>query len=135
MKREILFKAKRIDNNKWVQGYLFMHWDKSYIAWGAVNSRPLITEVIPETVGQYTGINDKHDNKIFEGDILQYKVYHRNGSHDNRKEVIINKGCVSPREMTEKDTRDNSVAYSISRSTFEVIGNVHENKELLKRYF
>ena len=68
--REIEFKAIRKDNGKWVYGYFFKSWDNCYILHGTVNGVPVMVEVIPETVCQWTGLLDKHGVKIFESDIV-----------------------------------------------------------------
>ena len=45
-----LFKAKRIDNGEWVQGYLYGIWEKRYILWGMTNDVPNMIEVDPSTI-------------------------------------------------------------------------------------
>jgi len=49
--REIKFRGKTKNTGDWVQGYLFEHWEKSYILWGTTNGVPNMHEVDPKTVG------------------------------------------------------------------------------------
>lgn len=122
MQREIEFRGYSTALRKWVYGYLIFESDKSII----VNDDQYIF-VKPETVGQYTGLNDKKDKKVYEGD-----------------ECIVNKPCVTARGYIKyikgchvfKEFRTNTFIslcdLNINGYTIEVIGNIHDNKELLE---
>ena len=110
--REILFIAKRIIDNHWVYGGIAIRPDETVII--ITKEEQIAWNVIPETVGQFTGLTDKNGVKIFEGDIVIY-------SGKNSLCSFIKGSFVFGNEF------DLAYGYEV-----EVIGNIHDNPELLK---
>lgn len=82
--REILFKAKRLDNGEWVKGdlgqdkdlekYYISGWNY-YTADSGLEREPYLHEVYASTVCQYIGIRDRNNDRIFENDIIRFVDY------------------------------------------------------------
>lgn len=123
MNRQILFRGKRIDNDEWAEGYLFKIWNRTFILWGMTGDVPNMVEVIPETVGQYTGLTDKNGKKIFEGDIV--KVTTGIEGYGSTYHSVIQKVRYEANSgIAVFLPFDNSDMVEV-----EVIGNIYDNKE------
>lgn len=134
MNREILFKAKRIDNGEWIEGYYVFCRKHHYIL-------PILTETIgyderenewieiaPDTLCQYTGLTDKNDKKIWENDILT-----RDGYWDIRIEFENGAFMVRNADKVQYINRVTCTPISIfDINAYEVIGNIFDNPELLE---
>ena len=120
--REIEFRGIRKDDGKWVYGYYFKTWEQAYILWGTINGIPHMVEVIPETVGQYTGLKDKNGVEICEGDNLQT-------THHGIGRVIWSDNSSAWHIKPEKEPGQDVFLCDYSSETLEVIGNIHENPE------
>ncbi len=141
MNREILFKGKRKDTKDWVFGHLvqcvdivlifprgkeFYYDELEKFAFDMT-----AYEVIPKTVGQYTGIKDKNGKKIFEGDIIKvtndYGIIEVLDSDTGIGVVEFYDGYWYIAEQV------NNSLYEIGRCYYiEIIGNIHDTPELLE---
>lgn len=143
--REILFRGKRMDNGEWVDGYLSAYdlicpnypEDTSNATGDYYGQTPYVgfVEVDPSTVGQYTGLKDKNGKMIWEGDIVAQSWYDFDEPSDDAfGEVMYCDGDCSFSIMdlnkNEIITMGQGYAYHWEA---EVIGNVHDNPELLEK--
>jgi uncharacterized phage protein (TIGR01671 family) len=134
--REIKFRGKRVDNGEWVYGCLIYDNVQTRIAVDLTqyNSKYCDTksfEVAPETVGQFTGLLDRHGKEIYEEDI--YKKHNNTylviwTSHGFMWQTIydnwLNKNIFSRAEKSWLSEID-------CKNFIEVIGNIHDNPELI----
>ena len=128
--REILFrgKSKSINKGEWIYGSFVEDTDLNTCC---IRDKSLVYELVDrETVGQYTGLTDKNGKKIFEGDIVEFtnKFTHKKG----RAEIVFEafkwkySGCYyGGNPIVWLCIDDTSIEY-------EVIGNIHDNPELLE---
>ena len=132
--REIIFKAKRIDNGEWVEGCLVIDHSRSNLfeyRMQPVESGVLYAPPInPETICQYTGLTDKNGNRIWENDICDrkepypeiVKMYNGDWTLDYSYSCGKDYGyCYC-----------NLGFYTVERKEVGVIGNIFDNPELLQ---
>ena len=125
--RNILFKAKTC-NGKWVQGLLAHKDNKWYIS--NKEGIPFAFEVIPETIGQYTGLKDKNGTKIWENDIVRHEDL-SNGRYIFIEQPMKNSSIVFNRNESKFERSDGRGLYK-SNTRLEVVGNIFDNPELLE---
>ena len=131
--REILFRGKRLDNGDWVEGYLEYFTTAAnrlvcYIsAWGKK-----MHEVYPDTVGQYTGLKDRNGKRIFDGDIVRHWNCSKRGCDTGK---VYWDDCFCGWRRTTDGTFHGTFVRDYRMSSecdYEVIGNIHDNTELLE---
>ncbi len=118
--RTIEFRGKRIDNGEWVIGQLVKMWGE----WHILNSDNVNTaySVDSATIGQYTGMKDKNGKEIYEGDILQDEMGFKGEISYSMAAFYGDFGeGIEPQYFSEG-----------LHEACIVIGNIHDNPELLK---
>lgn len=129
--REILFRGKRKDNGEWIEGYLYRISEKLNPFIMLADKAGESCEVIPETVGQYTGLEDKNGRRIFEGDIVKHYNHNpiKEYSEDIGRVFYYSKTCRFLR--TSKLFPDDCLEID-GCCEYEIIGNIHDTPELLE---
>lgn len=125
--REILFRG-RGNRGKWVEGFytpISTGHDgmKDAIITGTDRNCFIPVIVIPETIGQYTGVTDKNGKKIFEGDIVRY---------NGEKHIVVfeTRGETGYFGIKIDHIETWGFCLSVPAKLMEVIGNIHDNPEL-----
>lgn len=133
--REVIFRGKRADNGEWIEGSLLgIDWCDKPSTYSIAPNTPVSVfySVIPETVGQYTGLTDKNGKRIFEGDICRFKRF--NDVHIGK--IVFNATTASfvmwyqPIVGAYGEKATQKMLLSVC-DDIEVIGNIHDNPELL----
>jgi uncharacterized phage protein (TIGR01671 family) len=126
--RTIKFRGKRVDNGRWVDGNLVKGYDATYIVYDAFNDdyrwgfENVFIPVVPESIGQFTGLLDKNGKEIYEGDLIKSVFF-----EDINDEVVWNQHYC---QFTFGGAEFN---VEIKPSDLEVMGNVHDNPELVTK--
>ncbi len=127
--REIKFRGKRLDNGEWITG------SETYIhdgdgVWLSDETTDVV-KVDPETVGQFTGLEDKNGKNVYEGDILgsEGRVigWVKGGVRGYCYDVVYINHPAGESDWPLYST----VKYDYSEQ-IEVIGNIHDNPEILE---
>ena len=139
--REILFKAKQIDNGEWIEGSLIdLDIDSGYCyivqPYKKASILPiifLITDrmklVDPETLCQFTGLYDRYGNKIWENDIL---MAHLDESYPEDTTYETVEWGFAGWVTHEANSTDRQYLDEFDTEHFEVVGNIFDNPELLQ---
>lgn len=148
--REILFRAKRTDNGKWIYGYYAVIGERHVIIkaqsedYYSVDDSVKkshgneVIEVKPETVCQYTGMTDKNGNKIFENDIVESYIEYDDFRNKREKGILRYTYGMYEIQIEEHEGKpvytDFMAGISLSGCPFEmkVIGNIFDNPELIE---
>lgn len=129
--REILFRGKGVDTGEWVEGDLDrgLLANIDFISYFKTIGERVSYEVIPETVGQYTGLKDKNGKMIFEGDIVIDK-------YSNETFGFVGVVIYNPTLTQFQIYNDKQPGYVVNLGSriqsVRVLGNIHDDSELLK---
>lgn len=132
--KEILFRAKRVDNGEWIEGYFVKYqpsaskneWKTGIVPVYASDNYLIAVKL--ETVCQYTGLRDKNRIKIFEGDICKNHIL-----EDKTGIVVIKEDYAEWKSRTSNKKEIMIPLFYLKYGTeWEVIGNIFDNPELLE---
>lgn len=139
MLREIKYRGRRVDNGEWIYGNLIgndrivgdiVDWHDDYFCtefWYMVN---------PETIGQFTGLQNCNGTDIYKGDILQFVTFNYDGSDNGVKTGYVdweeNAAAYVIREKINDEEAHWLYLVIANDDEVEIIGNIFQHPELLK---
>lgn len=143
--REIIFRGKSTDDGKWVYGSFIpdllevYHGDKTMPGFikpfGKTRKERMMVEVERDSVGQYTGLDDKNGKKIFEGDVVRY-IDPDSQEFNPTEKYLVEWDEYTVCIMFECFVYGKSITYDLfdreQANNLEVIGNIHDDQEVLK---
>jgi uncharacterized phage protein (TIGR01671 family) len=152
--REIKFRGKRVDNGEWIYGFITIYSKEYFILYVNDEGVGTLHKVDPETVGQFVGKKDKNGIDLWEGDLIKEPVRINQDYHGEYsiKEILYKHGeWIASHISSEKGKLPrgymagfliDSFEYDaklfffskdyVLRTDIEKIGNLHDNKDLLK---
>ena len=132
MEERYLYKAKRVENGEWVQGYLIYSFTGVSIIVTEYDHIPMLVtryEVDLKTICQCTGLKDKNGKLIWENDIM---VAHLDEDYPEDETYIRILWCGNGFCSIENGSEDITPIDKFDREHFEVCGNIFDNPELLE---
>ena len=130
------FRGKRLDSGEWMYGFYQPHKNGNVIFigdYGGLTDIPKLHKVLPESVGQWTGLVDRNGKEIYEGDVIRFT---RN-TGPIYKPTISSDVCVV-RWIEERSSfrlcykTQQQKFHSSCFAKYEIIGNIHDNPELME---
>ncbi len=141
--RDIIFRAKAVGTNEWVYGSLVKESVEDWIEYSIIDKEGDTYIIHEETIGEYTGLRDKNQIRVYEGDIIRFlndlkRVVARETEYIVGEIKWIDGAFWCHYEDEENLTRLVSVMESywceeMEQNQIEIIGNIKENAELLEK--
>ncbi len=129
MEREILFRGFDNIKNEWVYGDL-IHLSNGYAIRKIEDDIMSFTRVDSNSIGQYTGVKDRDNKKMFEGDVIKVKLFNfPSGEIEYETGVIVYSKDIF---IIAGKKFDHNLIGIRENETRSIIGNVFENPELIK---
>ncbi len=123
-----LWRGKRVDNGKWIEGYLYGQKNGT---WYLFDNFCETHKIDPQTRSECTGLTDKNGVKIFEGDIVKHTQVYISGKVNSIGVIVYS--CGYSAFLISKFTNGRADMFLKNETPrVEVIGNIHDNPELLK---
>ena len=141
MNERYLFKGKRVDNGEWVEGLLTQIWGQLHII--NPDDENTAYPIIPETIGQCTGLRDKNGKLIFKDDVLKGFIYPFLSDEEHNYYAIVvwfeDSAAFGIYTIKKPESKVRGISSGNTEymsewdsNNWEIIGNIHDNPELLE---